>query len=918
MSASRPTSLNFITSNANKLAEVRFILGNIVHLQSRNVDVDEIQGSIEEIARDKARRAAAAVNGPVLTEDTALEFKSLKGLPGPKYFINALGHAGLNNLLAAYPDKTAYAICTFAFCAGPGQEVLLFQGRTEGKIVAPRGPSKFGWDPVFEYQGKTYAELDGAAKNAISHRGKALDKLKRWLAGGEVEPLQILEVDNTSTTQTPPHESQPTVSKRLHLLQQEMALFVPSASLQQLDALESFLTTHPLLSGQIFKVKLNSKEDAEKMKDMVDLQWAIIVISSMAGAADPAEFEDDNDDDDSDYGAMEVDLDTMYDSNRRNFGDDSGDLKSNWRKAIDVELRKREPQISYLAVLKAYMNPDPVQVSQLNALSRLLVLHGLMSVQWDLKRRDQTSLGTSIQDGCGQLKWQDRLAQSYHAWKADFDTYCMNMTLSLNDNPAQKADFTRFSTATNAIYHTAHITLNVEILDLQIYAGARHIIGRPVTRTDQDRSRRVVKEWVKPGGSTPAAKAAWHAAHLRDGVMNLENWDVNNAFHYPWCLYLATLTCWAFHFASVADREDGTVWHAKAEMNALVSSMTSVVPKALWRVLAFYGDDETAKANLVEQVRKCCLHNGFFQIVGHRVPSDLQENILRNVKRFFALPVEAKEEILKDKNSWNRGYERIGSQIFEPGTAPDLKEGFYIGEEISQDHPYFINKRLNSGPNIWPESMENVEEFKSVSLVYYDAMNSLARDVLTVIGQTLDLDPNYFKAFTAGAVATLRYLHYPPQAPDSDEKITRGIGAHTDFGSVTLLMQDEVDGLQVYEKNTDEWIDVEPTQGAYVVNLGNMFMRWSNDKYISNLHRVINKSGKERYSVPFFYHGNPDYVIECLPNCRREGEPAKYPPISVEDAIRASYKQSYGAADAYKAVAVKPVAAAVQPTASAV
>ncbi|RMZ91987.1 hypothetical protein DV736_g796, partial [Chaetothyriales sp. CBS 134916] len=172
-SSRRPTSLNFITSNANKLAEVRFIIGETVHLQSRNVDVDEIQGTIEEVARDKARRAAEAV--------------------GRKYFLNALGHAGLNNLLAAYSDKTAYAICTFAFCAGPGQDVLLFQGRTEGKIVPPRGPSKFGWDPVFEYQGKTYAELDGAAKNVISHRGKALDKLKRWLAGGEVEPLEILE-----------------------------------------------------------------------------------------------------------------------------------------------------------------------------------------------------------------------------------------------------------------------------------------------------------------------------------------------------------------------------------------------------------------------------------------------------------------------------------------------------------------------------------------------------------------------------------------------------------------------------------------------------------------------------------------------------------------------------------------------------
>ncbi|KIX06267.1 uncharacterized protein Z518_04242 [Rhinocladiella mackenziei CBS 650.93] len=324
----------------------------------------------------------------------------------------------------------------------------------------------------------------------------------------------------------------------------------------------------------------------------------------------------------------------------------------------------------------------------------------------------------------------------------------------------------------------------------------------------------------------------------------------------------------------------------------------------------FYGEDETEKANLTAEVRKCCLHNGFFQIVGHRVPAQLQEDILKWTKKFFALPQAVKEEVLKDKNTWNRGYEKIGSQIFEPGTAPDLKEGFYIGEEISKEHPYFVQRKLNSGPNMWPEAMPDVEEFKATSLAYYKAMHALARDVLVVVAQTLELDPDYFKDFTADAVATLRLLHYPPQPPDSDEKISRGIGAHTDFGSVTLLLQDDVDGLQVYERSTDEWLDVVPTKGAYVVNLGNMFMRWSNDKYISNLHRVINKSGKERYSIPFFYSGNPDYVIECLPNCRKEGEAPKYPPITVEGAILGSYKKSYGAADEFKKTVAATVSAA--------
>lgn len=202
---------------------------------------------------------------------------------------------------------------------------------------------------------------------------------------------------------------------------------------------------------------------------------------------------------------------------------------------------------------------------------------------------------------------------------------------------------------------------------------------------------------------------------------------------------------------------------------------------------------------------------------------------------------------------------------------------------------------------------------------YYTHMHTLAREVLSVIALTLDLPEDYFQPFTTGAVATLRYLHYPPQPPTSDEKLTRGIGAHTDFGSITLLMQDEVDGLQVYEKSTNEWLDVSPPPslplfrltnlrfaqvtpipGAYVVNLGNMFMRWSNDLYISNLHRVINKSGKERYSVPFFFSGHPDYVIDCLPNCRKEGESKKYEPITVMDCVGGSYRESYGKAKVFK------------------
>ncbi|KAL6817219.1 inosine triphosphate pyrophosphatase-like protein [Trichoderma sp. SZMC 28015] len=178
-----PKQLNFITGNKNKLLVVKAILGDTVNLQSQTLDLVEIQGTIEQISVDKCRRAADAVQGPVLIEDTSLCFNALEELPGPyiKWFFEKLGCEGLNNLLAAYPDKSAQAVCTFAYCEGPGHEPIIFQGRTNGKIVMARGSAGFGWDPIFEYEGQTYAEMNEVEKNKISHSLQALEKLKKWL-----------------------------------------------------------------------------------------------------------------------------------------------------------------------------------------------------------------------------------------------------------------------------------------------------------------------------------------------------------------------------------------------------------------------------------------------------------------------------------------------------------------------------------------------------------------------------------------------------------------------------------------------------------------------------------------------------------------------------------------------------------------
>jgi len=191
-----PRPITFVTGNAKKLEEVKAILGAakgaVPEVVSKKIDLPELQGEPAQISAEKCKLAAQEVGGAVMVEDTCLCFNALGGLPGPyiKWFLEKTGHEGLNNLLAAYEDKSAYAQCIFSFTPGPGVEPLTVDGRTPGRIVAARGPNAFGWDPVFEPDesgGKTYAEMDKDAKNAISHRRRALDKLTDYLRHNAAE-----------------------------------------------------------------------------------------------------------------------------------------------------------------------------------------------------------------------------------------------------------------------------------------------------------------------------------------------------------------------------------------------------------------------------------------------------------------------------------------------------------------------------------------------------------------------------------------------------------------------------------------------------------------------------------------------------------------------------------------------------------
>lgn len=242
-----------------------------------------------------------------------------------------------------------------------------------------------------------------------------------------------------------------------------------------------------------------------------------------------------------------------------------------WHKALASEA----PPPMFLPVIKLFLNSSKQPPSlQLNAFSRLVVLHGLMSIQWDIHRRDQTSLGFTPENNSTQ-SWKSRLAQAYDTWKADFDSFCATAHDELNH------DLQKYKTSTTALYHASHIILSTDILDLQIYAGARNILGKPVARTDYDRSRKAVRAWARSEGATIAV---WHAASmLREGIEEPEDWVVDGRFVYPWCLYLATLTNWAFCFALGGGRGGGEedvegelVWDAKTECAGFVQEMCGI------------------------------------------------------------------------------------------------------------------------------------------------------------------------------------------------------------------------------------------------------------------------------------------------------------------------------------------------------
>ncbi len=303
-------------------------------------------------------------------------------------------------------------------------------------------------------------------------------------------------------------------------------------------------------------------------------------------------------------------------------------------------------------------------------------------------------------------------------------------------------------------------------------------------------------------------------------------------------------------------------------------------------------DRQTDRDAVGRALRATCVDKGFLYIRNHGVSERLVEAVFAEAAQFFALPAEEKLTVDKARSKANRGYEPLQGQTLEAGAPPDLKEGFYIGPEHAADDPRVIAGKFNHGPNLWPAKPAG---FRPTMEAYFTAMSALGHRLMGGLALSLGLPEDHFAAYCTDPMVTLRLLHYPPQSPNGDPA-QKGAGAHTDFGGLTMLRQDDVGGLQVWDQGTGGWVHAAPVPGTFVVNLGDMIARWTNDQYRSTLHRVVNTSGRERYSMPVFYVGNYDHTVTCIPSCLGQGETAKYPPTTVEAHMREMYRRTYAKA----------------------
>jgi isopenicillin N synthase-like dioxygenase len=287
--------------------------------------------------------------------------------------------------------------------------------------------------------------------------------------------------------------------------------------------------------------------------------------------------------------------------------------------------------------------------------------------------------------------------------------------------------------------------------------------------------------------------------------------------------------------------------------------------------------ERLAVAGAIDQA---CREIGFFAISGHGIADRLVDDLRRAAHAFFALPVADKVAVRHPVPGTNRGYHPVGGETLskanDAAAPPDLKEFFHVGPVDVGEDAYYTGPegRRHFEPNLWPA---RPPQFARAATEYYRAMSGLIVALMRLAALALDVDERFFDDKVDRSIGTMRLNYYPAQTAAPRAGQLRA-SPHTDYGGFTILSGEDVPGgLQVRTRGGD-WIDVATSPTTFVVNIGDLLMRWTNDRWLSNLHRVVNPpataSGRARLSIAFFNHPNYDALIECLPS---QGAPRHAP-----------------------------------------
>lgn len=280
---------------------------------------------------------------------------------------------------------------------------------------------------------------------------------------------------------------------------------------------------------------------------------------------------------------------------------------------------------------------------------------------------------------------------------------------------------------------------------------------------------------------------------------------------------------------------------------------------------AMRSGDLAERRVLASEIAQACVDLGFFYIVNHGIPDVGVDAMFAAAERFFALPQAERTALEISKATHYRGYVPLKLMAQMPtfsGSKDELKgnlyEAFQIHAELPPDDPDVLAHKPLHAANPWPAAMP---ELRELWLAYYARLGAFASEMLGLFALGLDLPERALHRFFRKPMMQLRMIHYPPQDP-GDPGENMGLRPHTDSGAFTILAQDRVGGLEVLTRS-NEWIEVPPLEGSYVINLGEMMKVWSDGTLLATPHRVVNKYGHERYSIPFFM--TPDFDAPIVP-----------------------------------------------------